>query len=247
MPILKDQRGVFPLFVLVAIGIAVLVGGGYIIREQFVKTGQSGKSALDDKKIQEQIKNPQTLPSLTPKASAEKTYGQTVTYKPSAKPVSDGSDAVIKEPSFSINPPSGWSRSGVSDSAIKVKFESPEADEDKGENDLLATSNAKIQVSMIRGNGQGNLESLVNLVLKTTESDFESITVNSKTKTTFAGQDAYRMEVTGFRKGVAFNSISYAFIKDNYGILAYGGALKSAWDKRAPDINNSLNSFKLLE
>lgn len=232
---LKDQRGVFPLFILIAIGVAVLAGGTYIIREQFVKTGQSGKSALDNKKIQEQIKNPQTLPSLTPKPSAEKAYGQPVTYK------------IPGEPSFSISPPSGWNRSGVTDNAIKVKFESPEADEDEGEGGLLATSNAKVQVSMIRGNGQGDLESLVNLVLKTTESDFESTTVNSKTKTTFAGQAAYRMEVTGFRKGVAFNSVSYIFIKDNYGILAYGGALKSAWDKRVPDINNSLNSFKLLD
>ena len=250
MPILRAQRGVIPLFVLVAIGIAVLVGGGYIIREQFIKTGQSGKSALDEKKIQEQIKNPQTLPSLSPTPKTEVQNGA-FKYEPSSSgsepDEAQSTSSPDSEPSFSIYPPSGWDKSGQSDPVVKVVFLSPEEDKEVTGDELEAKNKAKVQVNMVKGNGSGDLESFVNYFISSSKSGWESFEVNSKAKTTFAGQPAYKIETDAFRKGVTFRTLSYVFVKGRFGFAVYGGALKSAWDKRASDINNSLNSFKLLE
>lgn len=250
MPNLKDQKGVFPLFLLIAIGVAVLAGGTYIIREQFVKTGKSGESELDKKKIREQIKNPEPQPSLSPSPVTQMQYGA-FKYEPSSSQSNQNGDqpnsTQDSEPSFSIYPPSGWSKSSQSDSVTKVIFLAPEEDKEVTGDELEAKNKAKVQVNMVKGNGSGDLESFANYFISSSKTGWESLEVNSKSKTTFAGQPAYKIETDAFRKGVTFRTLSYVSIKGKFGFAVYGGALKSAWDKRASDINNSLNSFKLLE
>lgn len=246
MPLfLKNQRGVFPLFLLIAIGVAVLAGGTYIIREQFVKTGQSGKSALDNKKIQEQIKNPQTLPSLTPEPKAEQTFGQPVTYKPSTKPVSDGSDTVIKEPSFSISPPSGWEKVAPSVAGTKVQFKHPEEDKEEMEDGLFVKSRAQITVFMDKANS--TLDQLVSSVKSASQGSYEKVNIISEQKITFAGQEAYLFETELFKKGASIHSTDYYFIKDGFVVRVGGTSLGSSWNKRSSEIKSSINSFKLLE
>ncbi len=55
---LKYQLGFIPLIILIAIGVVVVAGGTYIVRNQFVKIGKSGKAALDTEKIQKQLQSP---------------------------------------------------------------------------------------------------------------------------------------------------------------------------------------------
>lgn len=244
------EAGVFPLFLLIAIGIAVLAGGSYIIREQFVKTGKSGQSELDKQKVREQVQNPKPLPSLSPTPKAETQYG-TFKYKPSPapnnSPGTQQSGTQDTEPAFSINPPSGWSNSGQTDSVIKVVFLAPEKDEVVAGEDLKAINKAKIAVNMVKGNGSGTLESFVEYFINSSKADWESLEVNSKSKTTFAGQAAYKLEMDVFKKGVNFRTLSYAFIKGKYGFVVYGGALESAWNKRAQELQTSINSFKFID
>ncbi|MBI2022541.1 hypothetical protein HYS97_01685, partial [Candidatus Daviesbacteria bacterium] len=80
MPVLKDQRGILPLFFLIAIGVAVLAGGSYLIRNEFVKTGKNNKAEIDKVKVEKQADNPNPLPSLTPKPKSDTQYGAFV-YK----------------------------------------------------------------------------------------------------------------------------------------------------------------------
>ncbi len=240
MSILKNQRGILPLFLLIAIGVAVLAGGTYLIRNEFVKTGKSGKAEVDKVKVREQINNPKPLPSLSPTPKSELQYGS-FKYQPSASP-DKASDI---EPSFSINAPSGWTKSSQSDNVMKVKFEAPDEDQEVAGEDLQATNKAKVQMNMVKGSGSGDLESFVDYFISSSKSGWESLQVNSKSKTTFAGLPAYRVEVDVFKKGVTFRTLSYVFIKGKFGFAVYGGALKSAWDKREPEIHSSLNSFKL--
>ncbi|MBI2595118.1 hypothetical protein HYW46_00085 [Candidatus Daviesbacteria bacterium] len=242
--VVNSQKGILPLFFLIAIGVAVVVGGTYLIRNEFVKTGKSGKAEVDKVKVQKQIGNTNPLPSLTPAPKTDIQYGAFV-YKP---PTS--STTVVpedREPSFSINAPSDWGRSGQSDNVIKVKFEAPEEDQEVAGEDLQATNKAKVQVNMIKGNSQGSLESLVDYYVKSSGAEWEKLTVNSKSKSKLSGQDAYKLEIDAFKKGVSFRTLSYVLVKGKYGIVIYGGALKSAWDKREPEIYSSLNSFKLSD
>lgn len=258
MPLfLKNQKGVFPLFLLIAIGVAVLAGGSYIIREQFVKTGKSGEAEIDKEKVRNQINSPKPLPSLSPSPSAQTQYGA-FKYTPTTSKNDQGSSqtnqtvnqptaASDTEPAFSIYPPSGWSKSSQSDSVIKVVFTAAEEDEEVAGEDLKATNKAKIAVNMVKGNGSGTLESFVDYFINSSKSGWESLEVNSKNKTTFAGQSAYKLEMDVFKKGVNFKTLSYVFLKGKYGIVVYGGSLESAWNKRAGEIQTSLNSFKFID
>ena len=47
MPRPKNQKGIIPILILIAVGIFVLVGGVLVVCNQFVKTGKSGKTALE--------------------------------------------------------------------------------------------------------------------------------------------------------------------------------------------------------
>lgn len=250
MPTSINQKGVIPFFVLALIGIAVLAGGTYLIRSDFIKTGKSGKAEVDQEKVKKQIDNPQPLPSLSPSPEAQTQYGA-FKYTPSSSPSSSAgtqpNDTQDTEPSFTIYPPSGWSKSNQSDPVIKVVFLAPEEDEVAAGEDLKAINKAKVTVIMAKGNGSGTLESFVDYFINSTKASWESTQVNSKSKTTFVGLPAYKLEMDVFKKGVSFRTLSYVFIKGKYGIVVYGGALESAWNKRASEIQNSINSFKFTD
>src|SRR3989344_4770353 len=68
----KLLPGFIPLIILIIAGIVIAgAGGTYIVRKQFVKKGQSGKAALDEKKISEQLKNPVPLESPSPEPTPQ--------------------------------------------------------------------------------------------------------------------------------------------------------------------------------
>lgn len=240
---LFSEKGLIPLFFLAMIGVAALVGGVYIIREQYVRTNKAGRAELDTDKIRKELYTERTpLPSIGTPRSTLKQEG-VFKYTPS-KPAANPEDT---EPSFSINPPSGWERSSQQDEVTKVVFLAPEEDEVVAGDELKATNKAKLQVNIVKGKGATTLESLVDYYISSSKPDWETLTVNSKTKTTLSGQPAYRLEIEAFKKGVTFSTLSYVLVKGKYGIVTYGGALKSAWAQRQPQINSSLNSFKFTE
>lgn len=239
----KDQRGVLPLFFLISVGVAVLIGGSYIIREQFIKTSKSGQAELDKQKIREQTINKHSLPSLSPSPKIEPA-SESFTYKPVENKSGNQED---QEPSFKISGPAGWRQSNSSDDLIKVVFTAPQEDEVAAGEDLKATNQSKVQVNIIKGNGSGDLESLVNYYIDVSKPGWESLQINSKNKTILSGQPAYKIEIDAFKKGVSVRLLSYILIKGKYGIIVYGGSLKSAWDKRTEEIQGSLNSFQLTD
>src|SRR3990167_7924712 len=68
----KLLPGFIPLIILIIAGIVIAgAGGTYIVRKQFIKKGQSGKAALDEKKIAQQLNNPVELESPSPKPTPQ--------------------------------------------------------------------------------------------------------------------------------------------------------------------------------
>ena len=236
MPRQKYQKGVIPLLILVVIGIAVFVGGAYIIRNEFVKTGITGKASLDEQKVRTQIDNPEPLPELTPEPDAVTQQGK-YNYIPPA-----GNE---DEPYFTITAPSGWNRVEMVDKYTKVKFEDPVEDEEIGEEGLATRANAKVQVLMIKGSGEGDLDSFLDYFLTNTQADFERVIVTMKSKRSFSGLDSYYIELDAFRQGVTLKFISFVMVKGEYGVVVYGGTLKSDYDEHADEIWKSINSFSI--
>ena len=232
----KNQKGIIPLLILIIIGVAVLAGGAYIIRNEFVKTGITGKASLDEQKIKTQIDNPEPLAELTPEPDAVAQQGK-YNYVPPA-----GNE---DEPYFTITSPSGWNRVDTTDQYTKVKFEDPVEDVEIAEDELAARANAKIQVLMVKGSGEGDLDSFLDYFLTNTQADFERVTVTMKSKRPFSGLDSYYIELDAFRQGVTLKFISYVMVKGKYGVVVYGGTLKSDYDEHSDEIWKSINSFSI--
>lgn len=240
------EVGVFPLFFLIVIGIVVVAGGTYIVREQFVKTGERGKTVYDTEKIREQIENPQPLPSLKPEPSGQRTYGETVKYRAPDKEVTDGSDNFAKEPSFTITPPAGWDKVAPSLEGTKVQFRYPEKDREEMDDGLYVEAYPQIMVFMDKVTS-GTLEQLMAAVKSASQKSYEKVKILTEKKTTFAGQEAYVFETELFQKGAIIRSIDYYFLKDGYLVRTGGTALDSGWGARESEIRRSLNSLKLVE
>jgi len=238
----KLSLGFIPLIILVAVGIIIAGAGGvYIVRNQFVKTGKSGKAALDEKKIQQQIENPTPLPTLTPTPTPQ-LAPESFTYQP---PVTQGQTTA--EPNFTIKPPAGWNKVSSQSTSGGVIFEAPTKDKAEGEDGLVVSANPIINIQISKASSAGNLDNLGQYLKGKAEADYEKVTFLSETTTTFAGQEARFFESILFKQGVGIHSIDYALIKNGYALIVTGAALNSAWDKHESAIKASLNSFAFAE
>lgn len=237
----KLHRGIIPLFILIAIGIAILGAGGiYIIQQNFIKTGKSGKAALDEEKIKQQIANPTPLP--TPSAEpSPKLADKEFTYTPQAKGQTNG------EPGFNINPPSGWLSTSAVSTNEKAGFESPDEDKEDGEegSGLVVNSRARITVQVQNLGPNLTLALLVDGIKEKSSKDFEKIEYLSETKTNLNGAETTRIESKYFKKGVWVHTVDYLLEKNGYAIALSGTSFDSAWSKRTGTINASLASFTL--
>lgn len=234
----NSQRGVIPIFVLIAIGVAVLTGGTYIVRNEFIKTGESGKAALDEEKIQKQKENPQALPSLSPTPKGELSQGQYTYNPPAAK---DGSAS--KEPGFSITAPSGWEKLPPEREVERVVFRSPEIDKEEMEDNLVAK--VKPMITVYVSEVEGNLDDFTNEVIANGQSGYTKFQVVSKLKVKFAGVEAVKLETKFNEKSrIPMYAQAYLMIKNGYWVEIVGNGLESAWNKRAGEIQSSLNTFK---
>lgn len=233
-----NQKGIIPLFVLIAIGVAVLAGGTYIVRNEFIKTGKSGKAALDEEKIQKQKENPQPLPSLSPTPKGELSYG-TFTYNP--PPTEEGTPS--KEPGFSITAPPGWEKLPPEGEIERAVFRSPEIDKEEMEDNLVAKGQPMITVYVAEVDG--DLDEFTNQVIANSQGMYSKYQVTSKLKVRFAGQEAVKLESKFSEKSrIPMYALGYLMVKDGYWIQVVGNSLESAWDKRVGEIDSSLRSFK---
>ncbi len=237
----KLHRGIIPLFILIAVGIAILGAGGvYIIQQNFVKTGKSGKAALDEEKIKQQIANPTPLPTPSAEPST-KLAAKEFSYTPQAKDQTNG------EPGFNINPPSGWLSTSAVSTNEKAGFEAPDEDKEDGEegSGLVVNSRARITVQVQNLGPSLTLALLIDGIKQKSSNDFEKIEYLSETKTNLNGAETFRIETKSLRKGVWVHSVDYLFAKNGYAIALSGTSFDSAWSKRSGAINASLASFTI--
>ncbi|KKU92272.1 MAG: hypothetical protein UY21_C0003G0048 [Microgenomates group bacterium GW2011_GWA1_48_10] len=233
-----SRRGAFPLFFLLAIGVAVAVGGVFVVREQFVKKGESGKATYNREKIWQQAENPKKLPEIKPEPEGELVSGP-YTYKPVP-----GQGSVPTMPSFSIRAPSGWEKFSPG-GITQVQFKSPETDRVDQEDGLYAQAKAQVSVS-IQNAGNETLEEILARTKKTVTAPFEKMRVVGESEVTYADHPATRLDVELEGKGVIMRTVDYYFIVDGFLVHTTGTALNDFWTRRGPVINSSLSTFKLL-
>lgn len=246
MPGLKLKRGIIPLFILIAVGIVFLAGGAYVVRQQFIKTGKSGKAALDVEKVKQQIANPTPLPSASPQAPKETVSGPITYTPPSPSPGSSPDPKVSSPPSFTITPPSGWLK-GDTSGAIAVAFKAPEEDKDPSEQEsgLTAFASATVTVQLQDLKGKVSLETLVAALKERAKGNFENAEYLSQTPTKVSSRDAFILESRLFKKGVWLHSVDYVLVEGTYALIISGTSFDSGWSKWSGAMKTSIGSFSL--
>ena len=239
----KLLPGIIPLFILIAIGVVLAGAGGvYVVRKEFIKRGQSGKAALDEKKISEQLKNPIPLEAPSPDPTPQLAPSQ---YQYEPEKTSD-SEKDGQEPGFTINPPSGWSQK--SSASVKIGFLAPEQDEEPAEPPLVYMYTASIQIVVKKQPQQATLQQAADATIDGYRANESNVQVISNSPTSFAGQDAQIIELTAeMTEGHRIRVINYVMVKNGYTVGVGGLTLDSAWSKRAGTINASINSFKFTD
>lgn len=273
MPNFNGQKGAIPLLVLVAIGVAALVGGSYAIKSEFIKF-EEGEISLDMTKVQKQQAAPQ--PPSSPQNSPSKTESNTQQVSeptPQLAPskVTVEANTEKEQPGFTINPPAGWNK--VEKNGFAAYFEAPEEDKAKmdGVQGGTQKSTATIQIRFMPFNYKQLKESGLaeNSILdKAMEAIKKSMDPAAPTyltdkRTTFAGQDAQQIEAKvtikmdtsqieeykdlGKTAQWDIRTYGYYFVKGNYIVTVSGTSLDDAWGKRAGQIQASINSFSFTK
>ena len=239
----KLLPGFIPLIILIIAGIVIAgAGGTYIVREQVVKKGQSGKAAIDEKKISQKVKNPVPLEAPSPEPTAQLAPSQ---YQYEPEKTSD-SEKETQEPAFTINPPSGWSQK--SSDYIKVGFVAPEQDEEPAEPPLVYMYGASIQIRINTLPEGATLAQVVESTIDGYRDQASNVQVISNTPTTFAGQDSQVLElIAELTEGHKIHVTNYVTVKNGYTVGVGGLTLDSAWSKRAGTIQTSINSFRFTD
>ena len=236
----KLLPGIIPLFILIAIGVVLAGAGGvYVVRKEFIKRGQSGKAALDEKKISEQLKNPVELESPSPEPTPQLAPAQ-YNYEP--EKTSAGQN---QQPRFAINPPSGWNQENFGTS--EATFFSPDKDKEDAEPPLVYTQPANIQINLEEIPEGSTLLDAEEGILEYVQSQAKIHQVISKGETTFANQAGRFYEFTADTENTVEHIIIYYTIKNNYLVQVSGHALDSAWSKRAGVLKASIGSFKFTD
>jgi len=235
----KYLPGIAPLIILIAVGILFAGAGGvYVVNKKFIKTGDSGKAALDQNKINQQLANPE---SQSP--PEENNNFTPVTEPYTFEPELNENTANQNVPGFTIDPPTGWGSIGPQTSAEIVVFESPDKDEEPGEDDLIVWATARVTVQIIPETQQTDLVTLGEGLAKQSYNQNEVVEILSQGTTTLNGVETYKIDSTFLNQGVTRRNMDYIFIKDGYWVIVSGASLDSAWSTRSGSIQSSLNSF----
>ena len=236
----KLLPGFIPLIILIIAGIVLAgAGGTYIVRKEFIKRGQSGKAALDEKKISQQLNNPVELESPSPEPTPQLAPVQ-YNYEP--KKTSAGQN---QQPRFAINPPSGWNQENFGTS--EAAFFSPDKDKEEAEPPLVYTQPANIQINLEEIPEGSTLADAEKGIIEYIQARAKFHQVISKGETSFANQDGRFYEFTAKTDYTVEHVILYYTIKNNYLVQASGHALDSAWNKRIGVLKASINSFRFTD
>lgn len=239
----KLLPGILPIFILIAIGVVLAGAGGvYVVRKEFIKRGQSGKAALDEKKISEQLKNPVPLEAPSPEPTPQLAPSQ-FQYEPEK---TSASEEETQEPGFTINPPSGWSQE--SSANIKVGFVAPEQDEEPAEPPLVYMYSASVQIAVRKLPEGATFQQAIDATIDGYRDQASNVQIISNRPTTFAGQEGQVIELTAEQEfGHKIRAINYLTTKNGYAVGVGGLVLDSAWSKKAGTINASINSFRFTD
>src|SRR3989344_9801 len=236
----KLLPGIIPLIILIIAGSVIAgAGGTYIVRKQFIKKGQSGKAALDEKKIAQQLNNPVELESPSPKPTPQLAPIQ-YKYEPEAT-----SGDQTQQPGFTINPPSGWTQEDFATS--EAAFFSPDKDKEDAEPPLVYTQPANIQINLEEIPKDATLLDAEEGIIEYIQARAKNHQVIAKGETTFANQAGRFYEFTAETEYSVEHVIIYYTIKNNYLAQASGHALDSAWAKRASVLKASIGSFRFTD
>ncbi len=263
-PRFASEAGVFPILFLVVIGATLVGGGAYAVKNKLVaiKNGQIVFNVNKPKDIySDKIPVPKNTFNNSPAPKKAELSQNSAEYKPETG-----------EPKFSITPPAGWVKE-KGEGKVKLFFEASQ--EDKKEFGLSTSrSTANIQVTSEKSSAK-SLDEVMAKYKKGAALAPVKIEVLKEQKTTFAGQNAIQFEiivsladvsdaqieaelkkagnqasvkdVQDMLKSGKVRGLSYIMLKDGYEIGIGGAALGAAWDKRGPQIESSINSFKFLD
>lgn len=272
----NNQKGAIPLLVLVAIGVATLVGGTVAIKSEFIKLDR-GEISLDITKVQRQQvvpKPPSSIPSSSTESKSTGKKGTEPTPSPTPKLASSKvtveADTEKGLPGFTISPPAGWNNTGRA--TFSAYFEAPEKDEAEmvGVKGGTQNSAATVQIRFLPFNYKelkeaGKTESqILDEAVKAIKDSMNPAapTYLTNRRTTFAGQDAQLIEakvrikldtsqIEEYKEvsGAYWDARAYGYylVKGNYVVAVAGTSLDDAWGKRAGQIQSSLNSFRFTE
>ncbi len=237
MPKDHSRQGFIPIIILLLAGIVVATGGVLIVRDQFIKKEAGKKAALDEKRIKDQISNPSDL-GTEPKANkiSNTPAGAIFTYIPKES---------TSEPSFTINPPSGWKRGDESkfSSDVRVYFET-DMDREDLTPPLYYSFPPQITVLFIKSEGVKSLDQAVSARLDALKNQGDSLLSSRSAK--INNQDAWIMEFTWKEKSgnVLLHQLEYIFLpKEGFMVMVDGVALDSAWASRRTQIQSSFNTL----
>lgn len=270
MPNYSSQRGFIPILVLIAIGVATLVGGSYAIKSEFIKF-EKGEISLDMAKVQRQQSSPQSSVGTSPTNSKSDQNQPTPTPQLAPNKFTVEADTEKGQPGFTINPPAGWNK--IEKSGFAAYFEAPEEDEYKmvGVSGRTQKSTATVQVRFLPLNNYKQLKEAGLSEIQILDSAVKSVkqsmdpanpTYLTDRRATFAGQDAQLIEAKVNIKvdtsqieeykdlsGANWDIRAYGsyLVRGNYLVAVAGTSLDSAWGKRAPAIQASINSFSFTK
>ncbi|MBI2019046.1 hypothetical protein HYS95_00060 [Candidatus Daviesbacteria bacterium] len=218
-----NQKGIVPLFVLIAIGVATLAGGAYAVKNEIIKVNK-GKVSLNLSKISNQKQSPSNSPNS----------------ESNTKPQQNQDSSAYDAPVFYIKPPVGWIKQ---EKENKITLTAPDKDKEKVGN-RTASLSPEIAIYITKNNSA--LDDFIKGT-KSVSQSLESLEYLSDKKLTINGHEAYFTEVRYTKEGIKMHSASYLFVQNGFEFNIKGGTFDSAWDKRKDAILGSMDSFRFKQ
>lgn len=268
MPKLLDQRGVFPIILIIILTFVIAGVAGVVYKSRQEIKVRSDKTS----EVAELKGTP--VPSPKDKDVAADQNGR-LADKPVELKVDD---SAASSPKFSITPPDGWAKLPPSGNTM-VEFTSPTKDKIK---EGVATLNVQPNITVfVDKMGFKNFDEAIAALDK--NGDDQGYRTTSRQKTSLNGEDVYIRESTidlaelarqvleaQVKQEIAKSgavvpeevvkadidkvleqakgrALTYVFYKDGYYINMTGKALESYWSKRAGQLRKSMDTFKFVQ
>jgi len=236
----NSQRGIIPLvLIFIVIGVVAIGSAGYSFIKKANVISSQKRVTTNNKQFSQPSVTDTTQGNYTSPNSQIELSNEIFKYEPQTS----------DEPNFTINPPSGWTREDFGSAEERIAFASPKEDVVSIGGGKTASRKADIivQVEKMKDYHDGTLEEISQYYESQLYNEINPVLVKSE-KTTINEEAAWALEVMYTRpEGVVMHEIYYYFAKNRHWVIISGDALSGAWEKRAPQIQSSLNSFKFVD